>query len=204
MSTNTELTAFQKAVAAILPDALKTKIKELAVKFNAAPVPPAPPAPPVQLDKQMKTQDGAMTVSIAGDPAPGIAIMDMTSGTPVPLSDGTYTMEDGSTIIVAGGLITTFTPGAPPAPVVDYTTQFAAAKLEFASELKKRDDKITELESTQKDDIEFKKVILEFMDAVLKEPVKEPKKLIPEVDFSKMTPLERYRYHKANEVKATS
>lgn len=55
---------------------------------------------------EVKTQDGAMTFSYEGDAlAVGMPIMDITSGTPVPVIDGDYTLEDGTKIKVAGGMV---------------------------------------------------------------------------------------------------
>lgn len=55
---------------------------------------------------EVKTQDGAMTFSYEGDAlAVGMPIMDITSGTPVPVIDGDYTLEDGTKIKVSGGMV---------------------------------------------------------------------------------------------------
>lgn len=55
--------------------------------------------------KEVKTQDGTMTLSFEGDvPAIGVPVMDITSGTPVPLADGEYILEGGINVTVMGGM----------------------------------------------------------------------------------------------------
>lgn len=108
-------------------------LKERFLKIKAAfdgtppmpapnPAPPAPPAPTA--GKTYKLQDGVTEISItqAGE-LPATGDMVTINGAPAPAN--TYTLSDGSTIVVdATGMITTYTaaaappaPPAPPAPV---------------------------------------------------------------------------------------
>lgn len=195
-----------KGVRDLIPEATQTKIKTFMAKFNA--VPPVPPVI-VKLDTQVTTQDGTMTLSIAGDSAAiGAMVMDLTSGTPVPVADGTYTLQDGSSITTVAGAITAIVPApvaTPPQPPADFGAQFkiqfAAQEVKFAgllkAELKLRDIKIAELEATNKDITEINKTVVEFMSKIMETPVVEKKKVLPAVDFSKMSALEVRRYHKA-------
>ena len=55
--------------------------------------------------KEVKTQDGTMTFSFDGDvPAIGMPVMDITSGTPVPVADGEYILDGGINVTVSGGM----------------------------------------------------------------------------------------------------
>lgn len=193
-----------KKFVSSLPKALTDSIKQLHVKFNAetpATATPAVPAPaPVKMDKQMKTQDGTKTISIAGDmPAIGVAVMDITTGTPIALADGTYTLEDGSVIVVASGMISTYTPGTPTEPPMDMTKmsiQFAAQKTEFAAlvdvKFKVLNDKNTELEKRINDMTALNKVLIEFANAFTESPVPD-KPVVSEVKFSKELSEEEYK-----------
>jgi hypothetical protein len=103
-------------------------LKERFLKIKAAfdGTPPAPPAPPANPNppappagKIYKLQDGTeISISQAGD-MPAAGDMVTINGAPAPAN--TYTLEDGSTIVVdATGMITVYTaaaaPPAPPAP----------------------------------------------------------------------------------------
>lgn len=209
-----ELNAFQKfALTVLKTDQIKI-LTDWSAKFNTdgTPVVPATPAavaPPVLLEKVVKTVDGK-TLSIAGEPAAGIAVMDTTTGTPIVLSDGDYTLEDGSTMSVVSGLITVYTPATivPPADLAQMQAQFAAHKVDFEKSftakfaaqekeviaLKKAN---TELAAEVKDLNIISKIVAEFMHQATVTPVEEKQKS-EQIDFSKMTPLEKYRYDKQN------
>lgn len=102
-------------------------LKERFLKIKAAfdGTPPAPPAPPSPAPnppapaagKTYKLQDGVTEISIsqAGD-LPAAGDMVTINGAPAPAN--TYTLSDGSTIVVdATGMITSYTAAAPaPAP----------------------------------------------------------------------------------------
>lgn len=79
--------------------------------------PPAPaPAPAPAAGKTYKLQDGVTEISIsqAGD-LPAAGDMVTMNGAPAPAN--TYTLQDGSSIVVdATGMITAYTAAAPPAP----------------------------------------------------------------------------------------
>lgn len=199
---------FAKAINDLIPDALKEKIKAAKVKFSAAPpAPTAPPAPPAPYSVNI-TGGQPMYVNTSDD-----GIMDIDQGDAVfsdpaltvPYPDGTYTADDGSSITVQGGVVTTYTAGIAQTalPAANFKAQFAAQEVKFTSilkaELKLRDDKITELEAVNKDLTDINKTVVEFMNKVLETPVIEKKKPAEKVDFSKMTQLEIYRYHKAAE-----
>lgn len=204
-----EWAATFKAIAGEKYEQFKTAFAELKAKYNAAP-PPAPVPTPVALDKTMKTQDGLMTISIAGDPATAtvtttIPVMDITSGTPVALADGSYVLEDGSTITVVGGAITTYTAAtpapAPPLPGMDMAQFKAAFAAEFKADFAKEFEtkfaaqqlKITELETALTDHNVQLKHLVEFADMALTTPV-DGKPSKPEKPWSEMTGLEQAEY----------
>lgn len=174
------------AIVELIGAPLTEKLKGVFAKFNAIPATPATPATPVAMDKTMKTKDGAITVSIAGEPAEGVAVMDITSGAPVALADGTYELEDGASITVSGGVITAVTAAAAPAtPGMDMTAKFAAQyKTDFAAmetKYKKLEAENAEHKKQIADLIELNKPMVEFMTKLMETPVKQPvKREIPE------------------------
>jgi len=54
--------------------------------------------------KEAKTVDG-LVFSYDGELVIGTAIMDITSGTPSPVMDGEYTMEDGNIVTITSGVV---------------------------------------------------------------------------------------------------
>lgn len=208
MSLNKEI---NEIIGAEKVGLIKKAIEKFKAAFNAPVITPAVPAP-VALDKQMKTQDGAITVSIGGQaPAVNVPVMDVTSGAPTPLADGTYTLEDGSSITVAAGVITAFTPAAAPDMPADFKTQFAAQKMEFETmislKLKAVNDQIAiqkketaEQAQTIADLTEINKTVVSFMEQIMETPVPEPeKKKFDYEAFEKMSSLEKRRYQKSFE-----
>lgn len=207
-----KLNAFQQFVQDLIPAAMKKQIADahaaqlkLEADLAAAAANPAPAA--VAL-KEMKTKDGKVLSIAADTPAVDVMVMDTTSGTPVPL-EGSVELEDGSKITAVAGKITVYEPAvvAPPMDMTAATTalkaQFAAEKVEFEktfradfATLKKESE---ENKASLKDVNTQLAVLLAFADKVTNSPVaeKEVKKTV-DVDFSKMTPLEIYKYNKEN------
>jgi hypothetical protein len=184
------------------------------------PVPtPAPtPAPaPAKLEKTFKTKDGLLSISVAAEvPAAGVAVIDPATGNAIP--DGTYLLEDGSSITVAAGLITDYTAAAPLAPPMDMTAattalkaQFAAEKVEFektySTKFKALEDKNKELEKTVTDQVEINKTVVKFMHDLINTPIPdEPKKKetvqfkkLSEKEISELSPLQQMKYNRGED-----
>jgi len=196
-------TGFLAAMNEIIPVALREKLKALITKFDAA--------PPVNVDKTMKTKDGAMTISVAGEPVAGAAVMDITSGAPIALVDGTYELEDGSSITVASGVITAVTPAATPAidPGLDmgakFSAQFAAQATELAAvatSLKEIKAENKELKQSIADITELNKYLVEFVKTAIDTPVKdEPvRKELPK-PWDQMSGREKAAWKRENPIK---
>lgn len=139
---------FKKAVNAVLPDALKIKLQAIPTPVAAAappapPSPPAAPAPPAVAPYMANVTGGQpMYVDISDDGLPGVDQGDMVysdTGLTMPYADGTYTLDDGSSVTVAGGKVTVYTAAASPSPALPATmkAEFAAQKTEFAAVLTK-------------------------------------------------------------------
>lgn len=145
MSDKKEPNVFQKFVQSILTADQKKQIAEAHVKFNeqppAAPATPAATTAPVKLESEVKIAGTETVLVIAGDPATATAeapvmVVDKATGSPAP--DGEHKLEDGSTITVTAGGITSFKPAevAPPVDMAQAVTQAATAfKAEFKTEL---------------------------------------------------------------------
>lgn len=192
---------------------LKERLKVL---FDAAAqvVNPTPAPAPVKLEKQMKTKDGSMTVSIAGEaPAPGVEVMNVT-GEPMPLADGSYVMEDDSTIVVAGGKITEYKPMVQQAaaPATTFEAQFEAVKTEFANQVEVKfqaaDKRIKSLEAENEelkksisDQNTQLKTLVEFAKVMSETPVQEPGAVKTRIEFTKQ--LSRAEYNKLSAVEQT-
>ena len=197
--------SFLEFAKAIIPTDLQKKLSEAWTKFNAVPAPAAAPVAPVALDKTMKTKDGALTISVAGDPAIGVAVKDISTGSPVDLADGTYELEDGSSIVVAGGTITTYTPAA--APVVPgmedmtakFSAQFSAQEVKLAAlvetKFKEQNEKIKELESTISDLTKTNGTLLEFANKIIETPIEDkPAPNATPDNWEKMTGREKQEW----------
>jgi hypothetical protein len=65
--------------------------------------------------KEAKTVDG-LVFAYDGELVIGTAIMDITSGTPSPVMDGEYTMEDGNIVTIASGVVAEIASKAEEAP----------------------------------------------------------------------------------------
>lgn len=188
-------------------------IKEAIVKFSAMPVGAEPPStePPENPSITVSTLDGK-TLSVSGDAmTPGALVNEVTGDTmsaPQP-ADGTYTLQDGSTLVAIAGKIDSVTPAAAPAMPEEFKAEFAALKKDRADILKFRSDfeakfkaqekEIIELKSTVRDMVTCNKELLEFADFMSKEPVQEPAKV--KINPEEMTEFQKYQMEKYGEVK---
>lgn len=90
---------------------------------------------------EVKTKDGAMTFSYEGDAlAVSMPIMDITSGTPVPVIDGEYTLEDGTKIKVAGGMVSELETATPASDTEMTKKVDEAVKAQMSSHVSKYDE----------------------------------------------------------------
>jgi len=132
------------------------------------------------LAKEVKTADGLMTLSFDGDvPVEGIAVMDVTSGTPVPVADGEYLMEGGINVTIAGGMFTkvetkeVVTEDAPAdltAVKKEFATQMSAQKIALESTVSEQAKEIKELKGLV---VKMSEMITEILDAPIGGEIKK-------------------------------
>lgn len=197
-------------LSAVIPDALKTKIKEL-VKLSATPPPPATPQP-----VSYNVDGGApVFVDISDDGLPDIDANDKVftdAGLTTPYPDGTYTVTGTDfQFTVAGGIVTTVVDpdgtgagspvGAAPADATmskHVKTALAAHKKEFEKTftVKLAADKtalMKEIDALK----EQNKTLIQFMDAIINTPVitikDEPQ---PEKKYEEMTNAEKAKHNR--------
>jgi hypothetical protein len=194
-----------KNIATALKANFPKLAEEVKVLMNAVPAPAPVPTPILAQDK--KTQDGK-TLSVEGEFIVGAPIMEVgADGTKAPVADGSYILEDGSTVAVTGGLITALTPkveqAAPPAPA-----QFEAQLSKQKTEL----EKYIETKLAAEKDVLIKKIealevsnktLVQFADAVLNTPVPDLtpnpvkfEKQLTDEEYNKLTNYEKVQYNR--------
>jgi hypothetical protein len=159
--------------------------------LNAQLAPAADPAPvptPVALSaKEMKTKEG-VSVFIVTDEAGVMKAFTDAEGT-LPQADGELVMEDGSTLVISGG-IATVKPVEAPEPMADMKAQLSAQEKSFSVKLadqkKAFDAEIARLN-------EVNKVNASIIQKMLDQPIYtvEAKKA---KTYEEMTPAERYNH----------
>jgi hypothetical protein len=211
---------YAKQIKAQVPKETQGLITKLYNAIFGAGDPPTPtPTPtPAKLEKTFKTKDGLLSISVAAEvPAVGVAVIDPATGNAIP--DGTYLLEDGSSITVAAGAITEYTAAAPPAPPMDMTAattalkaQFAAEKVEFEktfkTQFKALEDKNKELEKTVTDQVEINKTVVKFMHDLINTPIPdEPAKKkavqfkkLSEKEYAELSPVDKIKYNRGEDI----
>ncbi len=182
--------SFKESIHELLGDkvaGLQKFFKDQKVKFDANPsgtegVPPSETAGITPQIKEVVTKDGKR-ITIGGDIAEGVAVMDMSTEAPAPLADGDYELEDGTKFKVKTGVIASFEMAAPPAPA-DMTAASTALRAQFASEkvafekiftakFAAQEKQITATKASLADHNTMLKELVGFMAQVLETPVAE-------------------------------
>jgi len=173
---------------------IKGAFEVLAAKFNAAePTPTPTPEPiPAKMATDYKTLDGQTVLSISTLEVGGDVMIGETAA-----PDGTHTLEDGTVIVTVGGKITEVKGTE---PIVS----------EMPEEMKKMQDTITKMSSqiasleaainTQKQNfnasITTNKDLMELVVELSEKSITAPVEKV--VDYSKLTPLQKFRLSKQN------
>lgn len=173
---------------------IKGAFEVLAAKFNAAePTPTPTPEPiPAKMATDYKTLDGQTVLSISELVVGGDVMIGETAA-----PDGTHTLEDGTVIVTVGGKITEVKGTE---PIVS----------EMPEEMKKMQDTITKMSSqiatletslnTQKQNfnasITTNKELMELVVELSEKSIVAPVEKV--VDYSTLTPLQKFRISKQN------
>lgn len=157
------------------------------------------------LAKEVKTADGLMTFSFEGEtPTEGVAVMDITSGTPVPVADGEYVMEGDIKVTVAGGMFTkvetkeVVTEDAPAdltAVKKEIATQMSEHKIALEKQVSEQANEIKELKGLV---VKMTSMITEILDApiggeIKNEVVNEDWMKLP---YDKMTNAQKVKFNR--------
>lgn len=125
------------------------------------------------LAKEVKTADGLMTFSFEGEiPTVGIAVMDVTSGTPVPVADGEYVMEGGINVTISGGMFAEVE--TKEAAVEEAPADLTAVKKEFATQMSEHKVALTKQVSDQANEIKELKGLVVKMSSMITEILEAP------------------------------
>jgi hypothetical protein len=173
-------------------DKIKGAFEVLAAKFNAAePIPAPTPEPiPAKMAKDYKTLDGQTVLSISDLVIGGDVMIGETAA-----PDGEYTLDNNTIVQVAAGKIVELS-----SPIEDTMPE----------EMKKMQDTITKMSSqiaaletaltTQKQNFsvsiannkDLMELVVELSEKSIVAPVEKA------VDYSKLTPLQKFRLSKQN------
>jgi di/tripeptidase len=173
---------------------IKGAFDVLAAKFNAAEPTPTPTPEPItaKMATEYKTSDGQTVLSISELVVGGDVMIGETAA-----PDGTHTLEDGTVIVTVGGKITEVKSVEP-------------ISTEIPEEMKKMQDTITKMSSqiaaletaltTQKQNfsasIANNKDLMELVVELSEKSIVAPVEKV--VDYSKLTPLQKFRLSKQN------
>jgi hypothetical protein len=140
--------------------------------------------------KEAKTVDG-LVFAYDGELSIGTAIMDITSGTPSPVMDGEYTMEDGNIVTIASGVVAEIASKAeeatepvevvaPELKMPDMKTQMSAMQVSLESQIS----------SLKKQVVLLNKVVNEILNTPIQNETKVSK------NWEELSPLEKFRLTK--------
>jgi len=140
--------------------------------------------------KEAKTVDG-LVFSYDGELVIGTAIMDITSGTPSPVMDGEYTMEDGNIVTIASGVVAEIESKAeeatepvevvaPELKMPDMKTQMSNMQVSLESQIS----------SLKKQVVLLNKVVNEILNTPIQNETKVSK------SWEELSPLEKFRLTK--------
>lgn len=158
-----------------ITDELKDKFKALLKEFNVVPVTPTPvtPAQPAPVAKfgEAKLKDGTVIKWEGEQPlSAGLALLIIDPNNPegfLPAPDGEHELEDGTVVVVEGGLVKEVKAvAAPEVPMsAEVVAQFAEITEKFNAVSKEK----SELEATLKSEIEANKKAVETLTNTVKE-----------------------------------
>lgn len=180
-------------VKAILSKALSLEdldnIKKYKAELAEALTPPAPGSSP------LKTKDG-LELFVEGDKVVGskISIVNPETKEKTEAPDGSYQMDDGTEIIVTGGLITSINDKKEeqaPEMNPEMKSQMSAQKQSIDA----LETKLNNQEKQLKSVMEQNKFLLESFEKLVKAPV-ITEEVTPAKSWEEMTPLERRRAEK--------
>ena len=151
---------------------------------------PSPDQTPAVKMKEAKTVDG-LVFSYDGELVIGTAIMDITSGTPSPVMDGEYTMEDGNIVTITSGVVAEIASKAEEAPELpevvapelkmpDMKTQMSNMQVSLESQIS----------SLKKQVVLLNKVVNEILNTPIQNETKVSK------SWEELSPLEKFRLSK--------
>jgi len=140
--------------------------------------------------KEAKTVDG-LVFAYDGELVIGTAIMDITSGTPSPVMDGEYTMEDGNIVTIASGVVAEIASKAEEAPELpevvapelkmpDMKTQMSNMQVSLESQIS----------SLKKQVVLLNKVVNEILNTPIQNETKVSK------NWEELSSLEKFRLTK--------
>jgi len=140
--------------------------------------------------KEAKTVDG-LVFAYDGELVIGTAIMDITSGTPSPVMDGEYTMEDGNIVTIASGVVAEIASKAEEAPELpevvapelkmpDMKTQMSNMQVSLESQIS----------SLKKQVVLLNKVVNEILNTPIQNETKVSK------SWEELSSLEKFRLSK--------
>lgn len=162
-------------------------VKSLNFGDQTQPVATPPATEPAKF-MDVKTKDGVVLSVDKMEPGGSVIL----NGAPA--ADGTYQLEDGSEITVAGGVITEVSKGEVPNPLEEemkkMDSKFADQKNELEAtrdELKKAKDEIVKLQDVVK---QMFSLVETLSNNSIQQPIEKPK------TFTEMSPLERFRASK--------
>jgi len=195
--------------------AIVSKIKvKLGIEPNPSPT-PEPNPEPVKMESEVKIAGTETVLVVAGDPSaatPEAPIMVIVKGSGEPAPDGEHKLEDGSTINVTNGGITSYKPAEVAAPIDQVAAvaqaqtalkaEFAAQKVSLAKEIRTEfATQIAEQNATIKDLNEIVKFlsdvhIKQMETAVPDAPVKKEQKELSAEEYAKLTPAQQTKYNR--------
>lgn len=166
--------------------------KEELVHLNeiAAPVVAPVVAAPVALEaKEMKTKDG-VSVYVMTDESGVMKVFSDAAGT-LPQADGELVMEDGSTLVIVGGVATKKEVENPmPDPMAEMKTELSKQEESFKVQLANQNK---ELKAEIASLVEANKTLAVFMQKVIDTGIYTEAK-IDKKEYKDMTPAEKYNH----------
>ena len=141
--------------------------------------------------KEAKTVDG-LVFAYDGELVIGTAIMDITSGTPSPVMDGEYTMEDGNIVTIASGVVAEIASIKEEAPELPEVVE---SELKYPKEM---DTKMSAMQVSLESQISSlkKQVVLlnKVVNEILNTPIQNETKVSK--NWEELSPLEKFRLTK--------
>ena len=157
--------------------------------------------------KDVKTKDGLVTISHEGETlAVGMPVMDNTTGTPAPLMDGEYTLEDGTVITVASGMVADLKaaqaaevePADMSAIKKDFATQMSAQRIALEKQVS---DQAKEIKDMKGIIVKMNEILVELKEAPIGGSIEdeaEPNEDWKKLPYEEMTNAQRVKFNREN------